>query len=92
MEQRGSRAFGEHVSTRMRGKGNFRDVPSREAMKAGEREEFQPSIRDVDEAGVDPAQIRRMLRMSPSDRLRWLEEFMTSVAEIRRLNAKRPLR
>jgi hypothetical protein len=76
----------------MRGKSNFRDVPSREAMEAGKREEVRPSIRDVDEAGVDRAQIRRMLRMSPADRLRWLEEFMTSVAEIRRLNAKRPLR
>lgn len=43
----------------------------------------------VDERGVDRAQIRRMLAWSPAERLQWLQEFMESVTEIRRLNEDR---
>lgn len=46
----------------------------------------------IDRNGVDRAQILRMLRLSPFERLRWLEEFMDSVVEIRRLNEKRTIR
>jgi hypothetical protein len=47
---------------------------------------------NVDERGVDRLQIRRMLAMSPLERLQWLEQFMDSVTEIRRLNEKRTVR
>ena len=46
----------------------------------------------IDRRGVDRTQIRRMLRLSPLERLRWLEEFVESVAKIRRLNEKRTIR
>ena len=46
----------------------------------------------VDRRGVDRTQIRRMLELSPLERLRWLQEFVESVAEIRRLNEKRTIR
>lgn len=46
----------------------------------------------VDRRGVDRAQIRRMLELSPLERLRWLEEFVESVVKIRRLNDKRAIR
>src|SRR5262249_48952253 len=46
----------------------------------------------IDRLGVDRAQIRRMLELSPLERLRWLEEFMDSVMQIRRLNEKRAIR
>jgi hypothetical protein len=47
---------------------------------------------DIDERGVDRVQIRRMLELSPLERLRWLQEFVESIVEIRRLNEKRALR
>lgn len=47
---------------------------------------------DVDENGVDRRQIRAMLELAPEDRLKRIEEFVDSVAEIRRLNGERPLR
>jgi hypothetical protein len=46
----------------------------------------------IDRRGVDRTQIRRMLRLSPLERLRWLEEFVESVTKIRRLNEKRTIR
>ena len=46
----------------------------------------------IDRRGVDREQIRRMLQLSPLERLRWLEEFVESVVEIRRLNEKRTIR
>jgi len=33
-----------------------------------------------------------MLELSPLERLRWLEEFLASIVEIRRLNEKRAVR
>jgi hypothetical protein len=45
-------------------------------------------VPDIDENGVDRAQIRAMLALSPLERLRRLEEFVDSVAELRRLNER----
>jgi len=42
---------------------------------------------DIDQNGVDRAQIRAMLRMTPQERLRRVEEFVDSVLEIRKTNA-----
>lgn len=42
------------------------------------------SIPDVDSNGVDRAQIRRQLKLSPGERLRSLESFLASVIRIRR--------
>jgi hypothetical protein len=50
-----------------------------------------PAAPDIDESGVDRAQIRAMLALAPADRLRRVEEFVQSVLEIRALNAKRPV-
>jgi hypothetical protein len=43
---------------------------------------------DIDENGVDRAQIRAMLALTPEERLRRLEGFIASVIEIRTLNEK----
>ena len=51
-----------------------------------------PVAPDIDENGVDRAQIRAMLRLTPEERLRFVEEFVESALEIRELNAPRPLR
>ena len=55
-------------------------------------EEPRPVEPDIDENGVDRAQIRAMLRLTPEERLRLVEEFVESALEIRELNAPRPLR
>ena len=47
---------------------------------------------DIDENGVDRAQIRAMLALTPEERLRRIEEFVDSALEIRELNAPRALR
>jgi hypothetical protein len=46
---------------------------------------------DIDENGVDRAQIRAMLELTPVERLRLVEEFVESALEIRELNARRPV-
>ena len=51
----------------------------------------EPAPPDIDENGVDRAQIRALLRLTPEQRLRRMEEFVQSVLEIRELN-ERPLR
>jgi hypothetical protein len=48
-----------------------------------------PTI-DIDENGVDRAQIRAMLALSPEERLHKLEEFIAGVIEIRERNEGRP--
>jgi hypothetical protein len=53
--------------------------PSRVGLPSGEP--------DVDANGVDRAQIRAMLRLTPEQRLRAAEEFIESALEIRELNA-----
>jgi hypothetical protein len=47
---------------------------------------------DIDEDGVDRAQIRAMLALSPGERLKRVEEFVEAALEIRELNARRPVR
>ena len=51
-----------------------------------------PAEPDIDESGVDRAQIRAMLRLSPEERLLKVEGFVESVLEIRELNGPRPVR
>jgi len=51
-----------------------------------------PAAPDVDANGVDRAQIRAMLALTPEERLRRVEEFLEGVLEIRELNAPRPVR
>jgi hypothetical protein len=57
-----------------------------------EPEGASPAAPDIDENGVDRAQIRAMLRLTPEERLRYVEEFVESALEIRELNAPRPVR
>jgi hypothetical protein len=47
---------------------------------------------DIDENGVDRAQIRAMLQLTPEERLLRVEEFIESMLEIRELNEERPVR
>jgi hypothetical protein len=51
-----------------------------------------PAAPDIDENGVDREQIRAMLRLTPEERLRFVEDFVESALEIRELNAARPVR
>ena len=51
-----------------------------------------PGQPDIDENGVDRAQIRAMLELTPEERLRRIEEFVESALEIRELNETRPVR
>jgi hypothetical protein len=48
-----------------------------------------PAAPDIDENEVDRAQIRAMLRLTPEQRLRRVEEFVESALELRELNATR---
>jgi hypothetical protein len=50
-----------------------------------------PEAPDVDENGVDRAQIRAMLVLTPLERLRFVEEFVESALEIRERNAPGPV-
>ncbi len=56
------------------------------------REGPAPAVPDIDENGVDRAQIRAMLRLTPEERLRYVEEFVESALGIRDINASRPVR
>jgi len=51
-----------------------------------------PAAADVDANGVDRAQIREMLDLTPEQRLQRVGEFVDSVIEIRGLNEERPVR
>lgn len=46
----------------------------------------------VDDNGVDREQVRRMLALTPEQRLRRMQDFVESILEIRELNAERPVR
>ena len=59
------------------------------ASRGGELPSIEP---DIDENGVDRAQIRAMLALTPEERLRRVEGFVESALEIRELNEKRPVR
>ena len=45
-----------------------------------------PCEPDIDENGVDRAQIRQMLDLTPLERLLVIQNLADSIAEIRRLN------
>lgn len=51
-----------------------------------------PGPIEIDENGVDRAQIREMLRLTPEERLRRVEAFVEAALQIRELNGSRPLR
>ena len=51
-----------------------------------------PRTPDIDENGVDRAQIRAMLALTPEERLKMVQEFVEGVLEIRELNGARPVR
>lgn len=48
--------------------------------------EAVPAAPDIDENGVDRAQIRAMLALAPAERLLVIQNLADSVTEIRRLN------
>jgi hypothetical protein len=50
--------------------------------------EPEPAAPDIDENGVDRAQIRAMLDLSPMERLRRIEEFVEATLQIRKLNER----
>ena len=52
----------------------------------------RPAPPDLDENGVDLAQIREMLALTPAERLLVIQNLVDSVAEIRALNGPRPVR
>jgi hypothetical protein len=51
-----------------------------------------PCEPDIDENGVDRAQIRQMLELTPAERLLVIQNLADSVAEIRRLNGPSAVR
>jgi hypothetical protein len=51
-------------------------------MSTADRETPFP-MPEIDANGVDRSQIRRMLRMTPSERLRFLEAALASMMEVR---------
>jgi hypothetical protein len=53
---------------------------------------IDPAPPDIDENGVDRAQIRAMLALTPEERLAKVEEFVDSVREIQDLAALPVLR
>ena len=61
-------------------------------MTAQSSSEQSPAEPDIDAAGVDRAQIRAMLALSPEERLRRVEEFVEAALEIRERNAPRTVR
>jgi len=54
--------------------------------------EAQLAEPDIDASGVDRAQIRAMLALTPEERLRRVEEFVEAALEIRELNGSGPVR
>jgi hypothetical protein len=51
-----------------------------------------PCDPDIDANGVDRAQIREMLALTPAERMLAVQNLADSIAEIRRLNGTRALR
>jgi hypothetical protein len=54
--------------------------------------ELVPAEPDIDDNGVDRAQIRQMLDLSPAERMLVIENLADSIAEIRRLNGPSAVR
>ena len=61
-------------------------------MAARSADDPVPAEPDIDENGVDRAQIRAMLALTPEERLHRVQEFVESALELRELNARRPVR
>jgi hypothetical protein len=62
-------------------------------MTAEPKDDTRPLIEpDIDENGVDRSQIRAMLALTPSERLRRVQEFVEAAMRIREANAQRPIR
>lgn len=61
-------------------------------MAEGEDPSPEPAEPDFDENGVDLAQIRHMLALTPEERLRFVEDLADSIDHIRALNGLPPLR
>jgi hypothetical protein len=59
---------------------------------SAEHDQRRPADPEIDAAGVDRAQIRAMLALTPEERLRRVEEFVEAALEIRELNGTGPLR
>jgi hypothetical protein len=55
-------------------------------------DDLLPAAPDIDASGVDRAQIRAMLGLTPEERLRQVEAFVEAALEIRELNGARPVR
>jgi hypothetical protein len=51
-----------------------------------------PGAPDIDENGVDRAQIREMLDLTPAERLLVIQNLADSIAEIRKLNGQSAVR
>lgn len=51
-----------------------------------------PKAPDIDENGVDRAQIREMLALTPEERLKRVVDFVEAALEIRELNEARRVR
>jgi hypothetical protein len=58
----------------------------------GSDSERVPSAPDIDQKGVDRAQIREMLDLTPAERLLVIQNLADSIAEIRRLNGQSAVR
>jgi hypothetical protein len=58
----------------------------------GRTPEHLPSAPDIDENGVDRAQIREMLDLTPAERMLVIQNLADSIAEIRRLNGTSAVR
>lgn len=54
--------------------------------------EVVPAEPDIDENGVDRAQTREMLALTPAERLLVIQNLADSITEIRRLNGTGALR
>lgn len=58
----------------------------------GPGSDLVPRAPDIDQDGVDRAQIREMLDLTPAERLLVIQNLADSIAEIRRLNGPSAVR
>jgi hypothetical protein len=58
----------------------------------GSDSDLVPRAPDIDQNGVDRAQIREMLDLTPAERLLVIQNLADSIAEIRRLNGPSAVR
>lgn len=58
----------------------------------GSGSDIVPRAPDIDQNGVDRAQIREMLDLTPAERLLVIQNLADSIAEIRRLNGQSAVR